>query len=251
MRSTYMRIFICEDEKDISLKLQSICETILCNLNQPDYEIEVYNDGETLAQYYQLGKRADLIFLDIELGNNSGIDVSRKIRQLDKSVKIVFATNYRNYKDEAFSVHAFGYIEKPFHQIDIETIITEFIQYSIDEEKTLIKLSGNNGDFLVDKNDILYIENRNRKLILVCFSGSYPITGKISKLGNDLKEFGFHSPHVSFLVNLDYVRRIKNYTVYMTNDCEIPLSQKKSSIFRKVISQHLRHIIHSHKGENK
>lgn len=246
-----MKILICEDEAKILTELTQLCKNTLHKFDQLHYQIEVYNTGEHLIKSYLKGNRADLLFLDIQLGTISGIEVARKIRQLDKSIKIVFATNFKNYQHEAFSVHAFGYIEKPFDQNDIESIITEVFQYSYYKEENLLHLHNINGDFLINKNDVLYIENQNRKLILVCFSGSYPISGKISKLAKDLVNDGFCRPHVSFLVNLDYVRRIKNYIVYMVNEQEIPLSQKRSSYFRKKVSTHLRHIVNSYKEETR
>ncbi len=245
-----MKIFICEDEVEISLALKSICEATLHQLKLDPSTIETYNDATLLAQNYHLGKRADLLLLDIELGSHSGIDVARKIRQLDKAVKIVFVTNYKDYKDDAFSVHAFGYIQKPFQPEKISSIISECIQYTVYNEKNLLKFKGVNGDFLINKNDVLYIENQNRKQTLVCFSDIYPLIGKISTLTDELEQFNFYRPHVSFLINLDYVRQIKGYTIYMVNQDEIPLSQKRASMFRKKMNQHLQHIVHTYKEDN-
>ncbi|MFV0560586.1 MAG: LytR/AlgR family response regulator transcription factor [Enterococcus sp.] len=247
-----MRIFICEDNSTTSLYLKHLCEQALQNISKTNNEVRIYNEEILLISDYQNSDRADLIFLDIELGKLSGIEVAKKIREIDKKVKIIFATNYENYKNEAFSVHAFGYLEKPIQEKEIEKVLSESIQYSsLEDINHFLRLRNAEGEFVIDKNNVLYIENHQRKLKLVCFSEILSLNGKISILSKDLKNFGFESPHVSFLVNLDFVRQIKNYTVYMVNGDELPLSQKKSAVFRKQMSKHIRNIINTYKEEPK
>ena len=56
----------------------------------------------------------DLIFMDIYLNELNGIDIVRKIRQMDSKVMIVFLTTSKEYIFEAAPFHFFDYIFKAF-----------------------------------------------------------------------------------------------------------------------------------------
>lgn len=46
-------------------------------------------------------------------------------------------------------------------------------------------------------------------------------------------------PHQSFVVNLKYVKDIKNYELLMTNGIRIPLSQKRAVLFKNALNNYL------------
>ena len=57
--------------------------------------------------------RCEVAFLDIEIREMSGIVLARKLKEINPKVNIVFVTGYSQYANEAFSLHASGYVYKP------------------------------------------------------------------------------------------------------------------------------------------
>ena len=55
----------------------------------------------------------DIIFLDIEMGQEDGITVARRIRKIDKKVLIVYVTSHENYMMESFEIRPFRFLVKP------------------------------------------------------------------------------------------------------------------------------------------
>lgn len=237
-----LRIYICDDEKDVTEKIHRYITGYFIN-HPSEYEILDFNSGKgLLAQTKQ--NRADVIFLDIDLKDSHGIEIAKAIRQFDKKVKIIFITNYTNYKGQAFSVHAFGYIDKPIDGIKITEQLDEVKNYLLEEKKDITyKFVTTDGLIDLELKDILYFANENRRIKIVTFSNEYFMKQKISTLEKQLSDYNFKSPHSSYLVNLDYVTDVRNYIVYMINDIEVPLSQRKSIDFRKAISDYLSQII--------
>ena len=68
---------------------------------------------------------------------------------------------------------------------------------------------------------------------------TYIIRGKISVINDEMKKFGFEMPHKSFVVNLYNVKSTKGYDIYMMDESIIPLSQKKSTEFRRALNIYL------------
>ena len=242
-----LRIYICDDEKEmtdlISAQVQSyfkVCPS--------EYVVEIFNSGNSLIK--QVNKqRADIIFLDIDLSDSNGIQVAKLIRRVDKLVKIVFITNYKNYKGAAFSVRAFGYVEKPSTKEQIFKQLSDIQKYIQEEQNDIsIKFETVEGLINLKIKDILYFESNNRKISIITFTNEYRMVQKISSLAKLLDIYDFKSPHSSFLVNLDYVVGIKNYTVYMINDIEIPLSQRKVLEFKKAMNNYFMKTIELCKG---
>ena len=71
---------------------------------------------------------------------------------------------------------------------------------------------------------------------------------KITDINNDMEIYDFYMPHKSFVVNLYHVKTIKGYDVIMTNNISIPLSQKKSTEFRKRLNNYLSEKIKKKRG---
>lgn len=55
----------------------------------------------------------DVAFLDIRMGGMSGLELAKKLKEIQGDINIVFVTGYDEYATEAFSLHASGYLLKP------------------------------------------------------------------------------------------------------------------------------------------
>ena len=66
--------------------------------------------------------KCDVAFLDIQMREMSGIVLARKLKEIYPKVNIVFVTGYSQYANEAFALHASGYVYKP---VTVDKIIVE------------------------------------------------------------------------------------------------------------------------------
>ena len=63
--------------------------------------------------FFAESNRVDIAFLDIELSGESGIDLARKLTEMNSRVNIIFLTSYAEYAMEAHDLHSSGYVLKP------------------------------------------------------------------------------------------------------------------------------------------
>ncbi len=76
---------------------------------------------------------------------------------------------------------------------------------------------------------ILYIESNLHKLKFFVLEGEkkeYQMYGKLDKVSEDMRNYGFTRIHQSFLVNMKYVIGVKRYTARLTDGTEISISKK-------------------------
>ncbi len=76
-------------------------------------------DKVSEAIEYATKNRVDLAFLDIELGTTSGIDLCKKLLEINPLTNIVFLTSFPGYALDAWNTGASGFLTKPIHLEDV------------------------------------------------------------------------------------------------------------------------------------
>lgn len=226
-----LNIIVCDDELAVVQQIHNYITGYYINY-PAEYNVQVFTSGLEIFKEAK-NRTANVIFLDIDLQDSNGIKIAKAIRQFDKQVKIIFITNHKNFKGLAFSVRAFGYVDKPVTSEQICEQLHDIESY-IQDAKSDVSKKFNTTDGAVNLvlNDIMYFEREDRNTKIITFGRNYITRDKISDLESQLCNHNFVSLHVSFLVNLDYVSDCKNYIVSMVDKMEIPLSQRKSTVFR-------------------
>lgn len=227
-----IKIGICDDDNNIVSKIK----TYINEYPKEKFIINTYNSGEELLS---LKEKFDVIFLDIDMIGIDGIETAKRLRLYDKDVKIIYVTSYGDYRNLAFKVHAFSYLNKPISKEEIFNELDEIISYSNNKEEELLLLDSNEGIVRVKPSDIYYFEYFDRKVKIKTLNKTYIIKDKITNVAKKMESYDFVMPHKSFTVNLYYVKSIKAYDIYIVDGSIIPLSQKKSVAFRESLNDFL------------
>lgn len=234
-----------ERRGDITLKKIAICDDDVTTLHQLKKYIEKYpiklsidlfQSGEALLKRKEF---YEIILLDIDMKGVNGLEAAKRIREYDKTVKIIYITNYSDYTVFAFGVHAFAYLLKPVKEEQLYQQLDEAFEYMKQPKEEILEFMTEEGIVRTELHDILYFEYHERKVFLQTRDKRYSMKRKITELAAVLKEKGFVMPHKSFIVNLYAVRQIKGYDLFLIDDTRIPLSQKKSCEFRKALNCYL------------
>ena len=100
MEISVFNIAVCDDMKEITAQLVQIAEQQ--SMKQIQTVKGFYSGGQLME--YMAKNNVDLLFLDIELGDMTGIDISRKIRKEDHNdtMQIVYMTGKEGYERELF-----------------------------------------------------------------------------------------------------------------------------------------------------
>lgn len=228
-----IEIAICDDDVTITGKMDGFfCD--YAKKNGVRIETEVFWDGNTLLNEINNGKRYDIIFLDIEMKNENGIQAARKIRRVDKNAYIVYVTSYEQYMREAFSVRPFQFIVKPFEMSEVESFFDEAYQeilasdyyfryrYERIEHKILVK-------------DIIYFKSNKRKLYIHTVQGEYEMYGKLCDIEKIFLKgkITFMRIHQSFLVNYTYVVAIGYDYVTLYDGTRLSISEDRKKQISK------------------
>ncbi|MBM3245928.1 MAG: response regulator [Candidatus Omnitrophica bacterium] len=101
-------ILVVDDEKEICRLTQSF-------LAKRDYAVFTATDGAAAVELTKK-ERPRLVLLDVRLDNESGMEVLRRIKEVDKNIKVIMVTALDDEESirQAKSLGADDYIAKPF-----------------------------------------------------------------------------------------------------------------------------------------
>lgn len=219
-----IRIAICEDQTNQQDLLKKYLQQILKDYKN-SYEILIYQSGEDLLKNYP--QNVDIFILDIQMYNINGMDVARKIREIDENkVEIIFITSLVEYIQEGYEVRAYRYLLKPINYDDLEKHMINCIKEIEKREKYLI-ISDKNNIKKIKQSEITYIEIQKKDMTIHTINGDYLIKNTMDKIEREIDNISFYRCHKSFLVNLEYVERIKQYVAILENKEEVLISRHR------------------------
>lgn len=172
----------------------------------------------------------DLIFLDINMPGISGISFAKSI---NKEIKIVFTTAYREYAVEGFDLHAVDYLLKPISFGRLLDAVSNFQKVHLDQNVAksqpqaspdFIFVKIDRKMFKIDFSKILWLESLSDYLKIQTFDGSKVTRETISSIEMKLPSSKFLRIHRSFIIAIDQIESYSNEEVVIQNK-SFPISR--------------------------
>ncbi|MBQ4258780.1 MAG: response regulator transcription factor [Lachnospiraceae bacterium] len=234
-----INIAFCDDDISVLEELQGLIRQY-----EEEHERKIacasYSSPLELMAAIEKGIRFDILFLDIIMPGENGMDVAAEIRRVDDNVKIVFLTSSSEYAVRSYTVGAFYYQLKPIKKADFERLL-DSVLWTWDRERTnSIVLRSKNGITRIELKHLEYCEVIHRTLFIHMDNGKVlECIGNLDGLCKELDVYGgFLRPHRSFLVNLDYITNISYRAITMSCQVEIPIPRGKYHDVKDVFLEH-------------
>jgi len=231
-----MRFAICDDNRENL----SVLEEAVENIGVRDAEIDGFYSGDSLLDYLEKKEAYyyQIYLLDIEMPGINGLEVAKRIREMDKRAIIIFVTAYSEYVFSSFEVQPFRFINKPIDIEKLENIIQAAVNY-IYTSKKYIFISVEKAKVQLCCENIMYFEGDKRKVNVYTTDKMYSFYSKMSDVENMVDNSWFVRIHASYLVNMDYVNAIYLDEVVLNNGVHLPVSKK----YRKSVKlEHMKYI---------
>lgn len=213
-----MKVLLVEDESGIRLLLRKIIER--------KEGFEVVGEAENLADALRVftQEKPEVVFLDIEIQGENGLNCAKVIADLEPKTKIIFATAHAEYMSNAFEVYAFDYLVKPF---DVERVnktldrilslnkekqtaeMDKIVKYERGLEKLLVK--GKESISFVDVKDIILVQREDGNTVIYTKQDSFTTSANLSEIEAKLDPDQFMRSHKSYIINLSQIKRIEPY----------------------------------------
>ena len=227
-----LHIAICDDENVIVNQIEDMLLK-LCRTRGIQAEIEVFYGGTTLEGAISMGKRYDIIYLDIQMENGNGITAAKNIRKIDENALFIYVSSYAKYMGELFELDVFGFILKPIQEKKLSDIFLKAHQ-KVCNKMFYFSFNYKNDNYKVPCKDILYFESRGRQISIFLQSGEVEVfNGKISEVEKKLSagKIPFIRIHQSYLVNFYLIKAKSKTEVILVNQMRLPVSKDRQKDF--------------------
>lgn len=236
-----LRIGICDDESDVRDSLRFQLEKILDE--KTEKIVYEFSDGKVASEWIRKHPgEIDLLFLDIEMRNQNGMETARLIRETDKNISFAFVTGYTEYVYEGYQVEAIGYFIKPITLSQLSSLINR-VRKKLNEDNSNEAFIFKNADgtYRIPKKDILYFESNKRQVHVVTKSQDYLIYAKLDALEDEIKDDSFVRIHNRYLINSRHVEYIGTDSLTIHSK-EFPFSRSHKklavqSLARKLLKE--------------
>ena len=155
-----MRI-LCLDDEPLALQMLEMCVGKV----KPDADVSSFDDqDDLLADAAENG--CDVAFLDIHMRGMNGVEVAKRLKEINPKMNIIFVTGFSEYAGEAMKLHASGYIMKPVTKEEVARELGELRFPIVPKSDALLKVQcfGNFDVFTPDGAPVHFERSRSKEI---------------------------------------------------------------------------------------
>jgi DNA-binding LytR/AlgR family response regulator len=189
--------------------------------------VQTFDDAISAASLLRTAN-IDLLFIDINMPDITGIDL---VRSLENRPMVIFTTAHKKFAYEGFELDAVDYLLKPINLDRFSKAVTkaiDFYKYKnglnteegeslfVHSEYKLVKIPLQDIEYIESMEDYCKIHIINGKPILTLMT--------LKKILEKLPADKFQRIHRSYIVSLSKIRTIQNRKVQLSSSKELPVS---------------------------
>lgn len=223
-------IVLCDDNAD---DLETLCRTVDEYIDSRGFCVEkvCFSAPEEVLRYSEsrVESGSAVYLFDVIMPETDGIALGKKIRERDKSSAVIYISASEEYALDAYAVHAFSYLVKPFSRERLfEELDGCFDHLGTAPPKLSVKTAS--GMVALDLSEIVAVEYYSHRLTYHLVNGA--VEGVYRKEAFDVQSMElmrtglFLKVSASYLVNYRNIRGIKADEFIMCNGTHYRITRK-------------------------
>ena len=218
-----IHIAICDDSKQERQILAALFKRYQ-ELHATPLQIHIFQNGFSLLDAIDQGKRFDITILDILMPGENGIEIARNIRASGTDTELISLTSSPEYAVDSYEVKAQNYLLKPVTEekffASIDSILAEldekdtasFIIYTTEKQYSRIRVSSLVYGEVTHRTITLHLADQTMISAVMTFTEFQDI----------LKAYpDFIYPHRSYAVNMNYIQYVTKIPLSRNNYTKI------------------------------
>ncbi len=221
-----MRIAICDDDP----REQEQFEEALRGWD-PTRNAEKYLDGASLLEAAARRPYFDIVFLDIYMPGENGIDIAKALREISPETGIAFVTTSVEHAVDAFSLQALHYLVKP---VTTEGVVEAFRRLTglRLRQKARVSFTVGSDRYTVFLDQICLLENDNHAVNISLSDGRrLKVWMSFRELEQKL-DGSFLKINRGIVVNMDYIVQMGTDTCTLQNGNRLPIAVRQRAAIR-------------------
>lgn len=226
-----LQIAVCEGEDQVcnALKQWVSQEVLSC-------EITMFKKPKEVLE---VGKRFDILFLEADGQEHDSLHIAESVKQ-QYGTLVILISEKKDYVFEAFDVEAFHYLLKPLEEEKVKQVLLRAAKKAMDwKDKEPLVIRVERSYYHIRKEQILYIENVGRKVVLHMKNKEIAYYAKMDEL-KDVLGSRFFRCHRGYFVNFAAVKSYEVGSILLKNGETILMAKQKYNDFSAAYAEYLR-----------
>lgn len=223
-RDARLRVLICDDDPDSLRMIYEKAGAFFDKLNA-DAVFDRFEQAELISEEQLLDCDIALLDVDLEGQEQSGIDLARRLREVNSKAVILFITNFIEYAPEGYEVQAFRYILKR----DLNVVLGRYLLQAMEqlsEASDVLQLQSRGQIQDVPFDRIVYLEVQGHSVSVFTDGETYTVNASLNSFEQKLEKYGFLRVHKSYLVNMRHIRKFQCRELTMDSGVVLRVSEK-------------------------
>ncbi len=232
---TMIRVAVVEDDAAYRRQLSGYLLRYEQEHEEP-IRITEFSSGIELTESYSANY--DIILMDIQMNYMDGMQTAQWIRELDKTVIIIFITNLAQFALEGYKVEALDYILKPVQYFAFSQTMQKAVKRVRQNATYFLHLMQESRMIRLDVSNISYIESQGRNVVYHTDEGEYTERGSLKSLEDKLEGWHFCRCNSCYLVNLAQVEQVEQSQVTVAGQT-LQISRSKRKGFMDALTAYV------------
>lgn len=221
-------IAICDDDRHAINSLRKSIQDIIrySNFNDLTYR---YVTASTPSELYEHAKNTsiDVLFLDIQLPGESGLEIAKEFQTLYQDTEIIFVSSFESYVFFSMRFRPFRFIRKSMLNEELPEAILSVLQH-INHPSTSLLLNSSNKAEIVHIPKIIFIEKEKKSNYIVIHLQNklFKERANLSDTENKLSKHGFCKINSGTIININHVVKLSASSVEMSDGSTLNVSPK-------------------------
>lgn len=230
-----IRVAVVDDESEERVTLQNFFQKLQKEVSE-EIEVVPFPDGKSLLETYDYS--LDMICLDIDLGDQDGVNIARQVRRLDGEVLIVFVTNMAQMAIRGYEVRALDFLVKPVNYYSFSMKMRSAVNIIKRRKSRNIILQTPGGIQKISTDQLYYVEVSGHYLYYHTPGGVFKQKASLKELGDKLSGLSFKRCNNCYLVNLKYVDCVNRDDIQIAGEW-LKISRPRKKEFLQALANYM------------
>lgn len=199
-----LNFVLCDDNQVVSDRLSQMLESLFIK-HDLDANVSLIESDPIKVYKYIENNVVNVLFLDIDLkAQMSGLDLTDKIRKINKNIYIIFTSAHLEYVLVAYKYKTFDFLPKPITVERLEETIIRLIDDLNDNPSKNVFIRLDNKNTIINQDTVYFIKKDGMKLVFNTSNRNYEVYSSFNKISHELPK-NFIRCHKSYIVNINKI----------------------------------------------
>lgn len=194
--------------------------------------LEVFASAEEAYDFLLLHDDIDLIFLDVQLKGDNGIDMLKRLR---KNFTVIVVSSFKEFAFDSYGISAIDYLVKPIDFEKFDKAVQKALAHirlkdginplheGLSFNKDYFLYRDNQLIVRINYSEVLCIVSLENYIKIVTTTKTHTVLTTLAQFERSVSQHPFMRVHRSYIVNLNAVKVVSRLTIILTDDQEIPV----------------------------